>query len=272
MRAGLTFLLSAVLVFSSRADSPTSQPVSTNALQPGVTNPNPLVWDAMAKDFTPKGASNILMFTFWVTNTSAAPVSILSVDSSCDCTTPELPPMPWQFKPGATGSMNVRMRTMGRYGLVTKHLVVDTSYGKQMLTVNANIPLTPAPFNVSPRLKDQMAAQKDRQMVFNDIQCAVCHATPASGRMGRELFDAACAICHVSDHRAEMVPDLALLKQATSAEYWRTFIVQGKPGTLMPAFAKSQGGILNTNQIESLVAYLLKAYPSALAQTPTAGK
>jgi hypothetical protein len=29
----------------------------------------------------------------------------------------------------------------------------------------------------------------------------------------------------------------------------------------MPAFAKSEGGILDTNQVESLVEYLVKKFP-----------
>jgi hypothetical protein len=39
-------------------------------------------------------------------------------------------------------------------------------------------------------------------------------------------------------------------------EYWRQWTREGLAGTLMPGFAKSEGGPLTDHQIESLVAYL----------------
>ena len=72
---------------------------------------------------------------------------------------------------------------------------------------------------------------------------------------------AACAVCHEAKHRASMVPDLHNLKVPTSEEFWRTWITAGKAGTLMPAFATSQGGPLNDMQIASLAAYLNAIIP-----------
>ena len=45
-------------------------------------------------------------------------------------------------------------------------------------------------------------------------------------------------------------------------EFWRTWITAGKAGSLMPAFATSQGGPLNDMQIASLAAYLNAVIPS----------
>ena len=59
-----------------------------------------------------------------------------------------------------------------------------------------------------------------------------------------------------------MVPDLHNLKDPTSEEFWRTWITSGKAGTLMPAFATSQGGPLNDMQIASLAVYLNATIPS----------
>jgi hypothetical protein len=59
-----------------------------------------------------------------------------------------------------------------------------------------------------------------------------------------------------------MVPDLHNLKDPTSEEFWRTWITSGKAGTLMPAFATSQGGPLNDMQIASLAVYLNGTIPS----------
>jgi hypothetical protein len=62
-----------------------------------------------------------------------------------------------------------------------------------------------------------------------------------------------------------MVPDLTKLKVPTDREFWRTWITYGKPGSLMPAFATSQGGPLSDMQIASLAAYLNAVYPSKVA-------
>lgn len=232
---------------------------------------NPLVWDAREKFAKQAEMNQNATFTFWVTNTSSSNAFIVHTESECDCTVTKMPSQPWVLQPGESGSLDVKMNLLGRFGRVTKEIYVGTSHGGQTLRVNADIPLTPAPFNVSARQRDQMAAKKDRQAVFGG-GCAACHALPATGRTGEALFTKACAICHISTQRAAMVPDLAALRTPTHADYWRTWITQGKAGTLMPAFAQSAGGILDTNQIESLVEFLVKAYPAAAAPTsaPTA--
>jgi mono/diheme cytochrome c family protein len=58
------------------------------------------------------------------------------------------------------------------------------------------------------------------------------------------------------------VPDLANLKTNLTKEAWKAVIAGGgKPGTLMPAFAKQNGGPLSTEQIDSLVEYVVKKFP-----------
>jgi hypothetical protein len=274
LQAGLLFL---ILPFHSWADTPsTESPLpsasanTTNAVPSAASNGptsdrNPLVWDALIKQTNPPAMGRMISFTFWVTNTSLQDAAILNTISSCDCTVAEMPAKPWVLKPGAGGALKVNLTTLGRFGLVTKQVGLETSHGPQLLTVRADIPLTPAPFNESGRARDRMTAQTDRQAVLQRTDCAACHALPTVGRMGESLFTKACAICHISDHRAEMVPDLATLKREMNADYWRAIVTLGKPGSLMPAFAKSEGGVLDAAQIESLVEYLLKAYPSKIA-------
>ncbi len=236
----------------------------------GLTNsPHPLVWDALLKHADVPGMTNIVYFTFWVTNLSSQEATILATETSCDCTVVEASKkLPWLIPPGGGGSIDVKVNTMGKYGTVTKTITVRTSHGNQVLTLDMKIPLTPAPFNVSARQKDMMAAIADRQAVFKG-NCAPCHAAPASNASGAPLFESVCGICHTAEHRASMVPDLALLNHPTSAEYWRTNIIFGKKGTLMPAFGKSEGGILESNQVDSLVEYLMRIYPSRPAKATT---
>jgi mono/diheme cytochrome c family protein len=222
---------------------------------------NPLVWDAMEKKQELPGMTNLAYFTFWVTNTSKLNAVIGSVESECDCTVAEASKLlPWTLAPGAGGSLNVRVNIRGRFGTFVKTVTVHTSHGLQELTVSMIIPITPAPSNVSARQKDVLAAKADRQAVFHG-SCAACHAAPTIGLTGPALFEKACGICHQAEPRAEMVPDLAALKHPTDADHWRRWITSGKAETVMPAFAQSEGGILDTNQIESLVNYMMKEFP-----------
>ena len=206
--------------------------------------------------------TNLALFTFWVTNNSPSDAVIGFVEAECDCTVVEANKVfPWTIAPGAGGPLNVRVNIRGRFGIFVKTVTVHSSHGPQVLTVSMNIPLTPAPSNVSVRQKDVVAAKTDRQAVFRG-SCAACHATPTFGLTGAALFQKACSICHQAEQRAEMVPDLTALKHPTDADHWRRWITSGKAGSLMPAFAHSEGGILDTNQIESLVEYVMKQFPS----------
>ena len=233
--------------------------------------PNPWVWDASEKKLELTGMTNLAHFTFWVTNISAADATILATEAECDCTVVEAKKtLPWSLAPGASGPLNVRVNTRGRFGSLTKTVTVRTSHGTQVLTLNMTIPLTPAPSNVSVRQQDMLAAKADRQAVFRG-HCAACHTPPATGLTVATLFEKACGICHTAQYRAEVVPDLAALKHPTDAAYWRAWIASGKEGSLMPAFAKSQGGILESNEIESLVAHLTEKFPSQAAANVSPG-
>ena len=257
LRCGLAL---AALGIMCRVNTGSAGELSTSAPRPTALSRNPFVWDAMLKESKVEGMGKLVSFRFWVTNSSSTNASILLTETSCDCTVAQLPSQPWLFKAGESASLETKLNITGKFGRLTNWIGVLTSHGPQRLTVIADIPFTPAPFNTSARERDRMIAQADRQAVFRD-GCAACHALPTLGRMGEPLFATACAICHISDHRAAMVPDLASLKQATNSVYWRDWIMHGKAGSLMPAFAKSEGGMLDTNQIESLVEYLVKVYP-----------
>ena len=109
--------------------------------------------------------------------------------------------------------------------------------------------------------KNVTVAQADRQAVFRS-DCASCHVKQGEGKFGKELYDADCAICHEGENRATMVPNLHTIPQTTSAEFWRTWISYGRPHSLMPAFAITEGGPLTDEQIATLTDYLVVAIPS----------
>ena len=155
------------------------------------------------------------------------------------------------------------MDIAGKSGTVPKTVTVSTDKGVKQLYVSTTIlpPAAPTRMNAADRESNQKLAIADRQAVFKG-ECAKCHAEPAKNKMGKELFTSVCGVCHEAEHRATMVPNLHAITQETNAEFWRNWIAHGKPGTLMPAFAQTEGGVLSDPQITSLVRYLLVAIPS----------
>jgi mono/diheme cytochrome c family protein len=168
-----------------------------------------------------------------------------------------MPVIPWVLAPGASGSLPATVDFTGKDGLLTKTLFVETSAGPQTLTMHIKLP----PMDGDERQHNQAAARADRQAVFRG-DCVQCHVIPAMGRTGEELFHAACLNCHAASGRASMVPDLLVARTPRDAAWWRTWITEGREGTLMPAFAKPRG-ILTEAEIESIVAFAIAKLPTA---------
>lgn len=241
------FLFVGLLVLALRAaDDPVPAPPK-----------NPLVWDEMKLSVEAKPADKEAKFEFKVTNTSDAPVEITQIQPSCGCTVAEMPSTPWILAPGAKGSFTAVVDFQGKHGKVAKTLHVHSVAGSQMLTVVIDIPET----EEERRERNQQMAFIDRQAVFRG-DCASCHVMPTIGRIGGELFEKACGICHTANPRASMVPDLTIARQPRNAEFWRTWISEGKDRTLMPAFSSKHGGPLTEEQVASLVEYALKEFPT----------
>ena len=221
---------------------------------------SPLAWDAMQKQVVARAGQANVVVSFSVTNVSAAPVVIRDVSLSCGCSVATMPARPWTLKPGEHGQVMVTTDLRGKRGSLLKTAIVYASSGTRVLTYQVDIqePSTP-----EERAGNQALAKSDRQAVFRG-DCARCHAEPAKGMTGKELFAAACGVCHEAEHRASMVPDLKALKKPTPREYWLQWIAHGKPETLMPGFAAKEGGPLTEAQIQSLVDFLTAtAVPSS---------
>lgn len=262
-------------------------PSPVRAAQTGTPS---LAWDATAKSHTLAAGETSARFTFIVTNLASAEVVVQRVTTSCGCTAAQLPAQPWRLAPGERGELKFTMDLRGRSGSIAKTGTVFTSAGLSILTMTATVPgglgppaeqrilpvpgqiasassaarpSRPAPGAILPataeRARNQSLALADHQAVFRG-DCARCHAEPAKGKLGEELYTAACGICHDAEHRAQMVPELGASEQAGNPAYWRSWITFGKPGSLMPAFAEHYGGPLDREQIESLAAFLSKKH------------
>jgi cytochrome c553 len=243
------------------------------APQPGATGPLPpnvLVWDSELKEATVKSGEPAAQFVFNFTNVSSGDVAINHVQTSCGCTVAQLPSLPWKIAAGTNAQIPVTMNLAGKGGVTFKTVTVNTDKGWKMLTVKATIlPPAATAMTMDERKRNQELVKADRQAVFKG-DCARCHVEPAIGKMSKDLFAAACGVCHEAEHRATMVPDLHALPHETNAEFWKVWIAHGKVGSLMPAFAQTDGGPLSDQQIASLVDYLVKAIPSKPGAPPAA--
>jgi mono/diheme cytochrome c family protein len=199
-------------------------------------------------------------FHFRLRNASSGPVVITDVKTSCGCTVARMPSRPWVLPPGGTGDLQLVFDLRGKSGTVIKTATVETERGRRLLTMQTRIPFQPAA-STDPQMRErnQALAKADRQAVFSG-DCARCHAVPTVGLTGESLFKAACGICHEAAHRASFVPGLRDLQRPAERDYWRTMVVAGKHGTLMPGFSTDMGGPLTRAQIDSLVDYLVATY------------
>jgi mono/diheme cytochrome c family protein len=222
-----------------------------------------LSWDNAVQSVTVSNGTPETTFTFNLTNKSTGDVTITGASGSCYCTVAKMPELPWKIPAGGGGQIRVVMNLVNRVGSLPKTVTVVSDKGVKVLYVTATILAPPTPVRMAPleRERNQKIAIVDRQAVFRG-DCARCHAEPARNQMGQALFTQACGVCHESDRRASVVPDLRAIQQQTNGEFWRKWIVHGKPGSLMPAFSQSEGGILTEAQITSLVNYLTATIPS----------
>lgn len=225
--------------------------------------PQLLEWDALEKSVTPAVGMVETIFEFKASNRGPQTVEVIEARPSCGCTIVDLPETPWRLAPGASGTLRAKVDFSGKHGMFRKVVHVHTSAGSQTLVLTVNIPEA----GEAERRRNQALAAANRQAVFRG-DCARCHAEPAAGKRGQELFFAVCTVCHLAPLRASMVPDLLEPKESRDAAYWRKWIGEGKDGTLMPAFADAKGGPLTAEQIESLVAFVLERLPTEPTKRP----
>ena len=230
-----------------------------------------LAWNSLSQSTNAATDQELAHFVFSFTNVSSGSVSILSAHASCGCTQPELPPLPWTIPSGSNGQFGVSVNLLGKPSPMFKSVTVSTDKGSKDLFMQITVlPPVVRVLTDAERAQCVEMANADRHAVFKG-DCASCHVPRIEGKYGQALYVAVCANCHDNEHRAAIVPDLHNLKSPTNDDFWRTWIAHGKAGTLMPAFASSQGGPLNDMQIASLAVYLNSIIPPH-APTPAAAK
>jgi len=241
---------------------------SPSAAEPATSRSGPasghvLQWDTLQQEYTSRPGESEARFRFWFTNQTGAEVVIRGARTACQCTVAKLPRQPWIVAPGESGPIEATMNLAGKIGTITKAIYVDTSLGSETLLAITHV--TPAPVALgvgasmsdAERVRNLQASLSDRQVVFTKTECMGCHATPAHGKTdGGELYAAVCANCHDSSHRAAMVPDLWIERKMRTEDEWKAWIRHGRAGSMMPAFAASEGGPLQETQVDELARYL----------------
>jgi cytochrome c553 len=226
-----------------------------------------IIWDAEFQTTNVVARLDYAEFVFSFTNISSKTITIIDVHTSCGCTTVQLPPLPWTVPPGTNGKIGVHVNLAGKGGTLIKTITVGTDQGTKTLLVKIIMPPPSTPvMTETNRTQNLLVSQKDRQAVFSG-DCARCHVKPTEGKYGQQLYDPMCGICHEAAHRATMVPDLHTLTVATDEVFWRSWISYGRPGSLMPGFAKTENGPLSDMQIASLAAYLKMTIPSHITNS-----
>lgn len=261
--------------FTAAADQTNSVVTTTPVFVPDTSHskePLPdgvLAWSSLVQATNVTIGQPQVHFVFSLTNVSSGNVAVLDAHASCGCTQPELPPRPWIIPPGGHGEIGATVNLAGIPGMFPKYITVTTDKGKKDVYMQITVlPAVIPTLTDAERARGVAMAKADRQAVFKN-DCATCHVKPGEGKYGKALYDAVCAICHEAEHRASIVPDLHNLKTPTNDEFWRTWIAQGKPGTLMPAFATAEGGPLNDRQIATVAAHLNMVIPSHPAPAMT---
>lgn len=222
--------------------------------------PGPLEWETDFKKMETKENQLTADFTFGFTNISDKEVIIQRVQPSCSCTVAKLPEQPWHLAPHTNGQLAISVDLKGKAGEFEKQIRVwwggkDSKVDPKELRVSVKMPDR----NLM-RAKNMKIALADRQAVFKG-ECANCHAAPAKKLSGMALYHEVCGVCHEAHPRNPVVPDLRLLPHPTDLAFWKTNIIYGKAGTMMPAFAQSQGGPLTEAQVDELANAIEAAFP-----------
>lgn len=180
----------------------------------------------------------IVEHTFVFQNTGTADLIIKEVTTSCGCTAALLSDN--VIRPGEKGEIKVSYDSQGRAIRVTRKIKVVSNDPvepiKELTIIASVVPSTHTVFSI----KDSLFSGK----------CSKCHAAPAKGKMGKELYDAVCAFCH-----GKTAVNLETMK-GLPVDFIRSTIINGIEGTEMPPWKVDRGGPLNEEQIRSLVSFI----------------
>ncbi len=127
--------------------------------------------------------------SFEFTNTSAKTVTILGVDTSCDCT--EAAPNAQTYAPGASGRITARFHLGDRQGVFERMITITTDEAKEPVTLRVQLDV-PELATLTPRSVDWKlngpAWEKAVDIVIADgVELNVTTVLPTSGLFNHRL-------------------------------------------------------------------------------------
>jgi len=99
-----------------------------------------IAWDADTKEHTVAPGETNAAFTFHLSNVSSNDVTIYEVHPSCECTTVQLPALPWKLAPGQRGELQAMVDLRGKTNSYERGIYLDSSSGAKTLTLKITVP------------------------------------------------------------------------------------------------------------------------------------
>lgn len=217
---------------------------------PAEPGPGPAVrFDETTHDFGTLRSDQPVEYHWPFFNDGDAPLRIVKTRPQCGCTATVLEDEP--VPPGGRGTMKVTFDPLGLDGSVRKSLAVmtdDPRTPRVLLTLLASV----VPVEI-PRKEGEHPRVAGQSMLVGE--CASCHAAPAAGKHGEELYAAICASCHGDDGAGVHAPSIreASYLAGKTDEDLHQAISYGSANPKMPGFLDLMGGPLDTSQVDSLV-------------------
>lgn len=214
----------------------------------GVPAPS-LAIDSTTHDFGELLSDAKVEYRWPIRNEGNAVLEIINVFPSCGCTASLIETK--GIPPGGSGSLLVTFDATGQHGDVRKSIAVvtnDPERSRLLLTVLAKV-LPPK----NPRVSKGHPATTGQSYLVGD--CATCHAAPAAGKRGEDLWNSVCAMCHGARGEGKLAPSLRNAEFLAGREdrELHEAIAYGTTNPRMPGFSKLMGGPLDEAQIGSLV-------------------
>lgn len=190
----------------------------------------------------------IVRHSFILENGGSEPIFIDNITASCGCTL--VASGKKSLQQGDTTHVDVIMNTAGKSeGPIIRSIAVTSNSRKA-----PNLQLLLEGSIVMPERKHTVAPMNVAQIFKGS--CANCHALRGQGELGLYLFRSDCAMCHHSG--GDALPPEALSVRSPTRESLTKTITLGKDRSNMPAFGKSFGGPLDSEQIATLADYIIR--------------
>jgi uncharacterized protein DUF1573/cbb3-type cytochrome c oxidase subunit III len=180
---------------------------------------------------------------FAVRNDGDAPLDLSVARTSCACVSAE--PSAARVPPAGEATILVTYDAEGQAGEKRESVSIrtnDPERGEIFLVLRVR---------VGPPVPRGLAADHPPTSGQNYLlgSCASCHAAPAAGKQGADLYAAVCAMCHGPAGEGGIAPSLRA--SLRSGEAGAT-IALGTADPRMPGFSSDLAGPLDPEQIASL--------------------